>query len=183
MLAVFLGSTGFINFAVAMIFPMIAKKVDKRTIYIAGYFIVIASHLATWAFAKNIYTFIIMIAFQYVGLTLSNCAGPAMYADATDYSELYYGKEGKGFLMSMANMPPKIALIISGSLTALMLSAIGYEAGIESSPTIVSGIRNLTHFLPIVSSALAAIVTILFNKLTMEKVQEIQAQIRAKAGS
>lgn len=180
MLAVFLGSIGFINFAVSMVFPMIAKKVDKRTIFILGYIIIIASHLATWAFVKNTTSFIALIVLQYVGMTLSNCAGPAMYADATDYSELHYGKEGKGFLMSMANMPPKIALIIAGSLTALMLSTIGYEAGIESTPAIVSGIKNLTHFIPIVSSVLAVIVTMMFNKLTMEKVQDIQAQIRAK---
>lgn len=181
MLAVFLGSIGFVNFVVSMVFPMIAKKVDKRTIFIIGYIIVIASHLVTWAFVKDTTSFIALIVLQYVGMTLSNCAGPAMYADATDYSELHFGKEGKGFLMSMANMPPKIALIISGSLTALVLSAIGYEAGVESTPVIVSGIKNLTHFIPIVSSALAVIVTLMFNKLTMEKVQEIQAQIRAKA--
>ncbi len=137
----------------------------------------------TWVFAKTTTSFILFIAFQYVGLTLSNCASPAMYADATDYSELHYGKEGKGFLMSMANMPPKIALIITGSLTALMLSVIGYRAGIESSPAIVSGIKNLTHFMPIASSALAAVVTLVFNKLTMARVQEIQDQIRRKSES
>lgn len=181
MLAVFLGSTGIISFVIATIFPLITKKVDKRTMYILGYAIVVVSQLCAWIFAKDTTSFIFFIVFHYIGMTFSNCAGPAMYADATDYSENQFGKEGKGFLMSMANMPPKIALIITGSLTALMLSSIGYYAGIESTPEIISGIKKLTHFMPAITAGLALIVTVLFNKLTIAKVQEIQKEISEKA--
>lgn len=181
MFSVFLGTLSMLSFGVAVIFPFISKIVDKRTIYIAGCIIVIASQLCAWAFAKNTGLFIGIIVFHYIGHGLTTCASPAMYADATDYSENIHGKDGKGFLMSMANLPPKIGLIITGSLTALILSAIGYKAGIAATPEIVSGIKNLTHFMPAGAYVLALAVIVLFNKLTVSKVQEIQKEISEKS--
>lgn len=180
-LSIFMGSTGILLFAGSTLFPFICKKIDKRTMYMAGSLICVVFQFAAWAFSANTVSFVVMVALFYIGQAFANSASPAMFADATDFSELHFGKEGKGFLMSMANMPPKIALIITGSLTAAVLGVIGYKAGVASTPEIVGGIKNLAHFMPMFAYVAAFLIILFFNKLTINKVQEIQKEIQEKS--
>lgn len=176
-IALFFGNLGIIQFVGSTLFSRISAKFDKRNLYLVGLSIMVICQLIGWLLIDSSMLFTVIIGGSYIGYAMSMSASPAMFADATDYSELKYGKKGKGFLMSMANMPPKLALIITGTLTGWVLTAIGYEAGIAASPEIISGIRNLTHFMPGIACILGIIVILMFNKLNMSKVQEIQDKI------
>lgn len=179
-IALFFGNLGIIQFVGSTLFSRISARFDKRNLYLVGLSIMVLCQVVGWLVIDSSLMFTVIIGGSYIGYAMSLSASPAMFADATDYSELKYGKQGKGFLMSMANMPPKIALIITGTLTGWVLTGIGYEKGIASTPEIVSGIRNLTHFMPGIACMLAIGVILAFNKLNMKKVQEIQLEIAQK---
>lgn len=176
-IALFFGNLGIIQFIGSSIFSPLTRKFDKRTLYLVGMSMIVVCHVIAWAVVKDAMMFTWIVGASFIGYAFVNSASPAMFADATDYSELKYGKEGKGFLMNMANMPPKIALIITGTLTGVVLSVIGYAPGIESTPQIISGIRNLTHFMPAVACMIGIVMILSFNKLTKERVHEIQNEI------
>nr|WP_278308381.1 MFS transporter [Oxobacter pfennigii] len=164
----------------AIAVPFIAKLLDKRHMYTIGISAIVVFQLAAWAFAKDAMTFAVMIGISYIGVAFCTSSSPAMYADASDYGEWKTGKSARGFIMGMANMPPKLGLITTGTFTGFALSAIGYVAGAPSTPELVSGLRNIIHMLPAIAAIIGLIVMTLFNKLTVPEVIKIQQEISAR---
>lgn len=177
-LPIFLGSLGIIQLFGSLIAPYLTKLIDKRNVYILGLALVVISQFLAFFFAKDAIIFTIIVGMGFIGISFSASIGPAMYADTVEYGEWKTGKNARGFIMGMANMPPKIGLIITGSLTAFALSSMGYVAGKPATPELINGLKLLIHILPAVSAAIGLIVTLLFNKLTVSRVQQIQEEIR-----
>lgn len=177
-ISIFFTTAGLIQFGTAMIFPFLAKVIDKRNLYIAGHVIILVSQFSAWLFAHNSMSFIVLVGLSYMGISICSSASPAMFADSCDYGEWKTGKSARGFIMSMANMPPKIALITTGSFTGFALAAMGYVANKPASPELVEGIRNLIHLLPAGAALVGIIVVALFNKMTVAKTQEMQREVQ-----
>lgn len=181
MLAVFMGNLGIIQLAGSIIFPIICRYVDKRTVYISGLALMVVTNLAAWAFATTAWSFIILVGLSFIGIAFTHSASPALFADASDYSEWKTGKNAKGFIMGMANLSPKIALIFTGTLTGILLSAIGYVANQPATPEVASGIKNLMHFMPAGFAGLGIVIMLVFNKLTITEVKKIEHKLSTKA--
>lgn len=179
-ISVFFTTAGVIQFATAMLFPYLAKVIDKRNLYISGFAVIAVSQLAAWFFAANSMTFIALVGLSYIGISICTSASPAMFADACDYGEWRTGKNARGFIMSMANLPPKIALITTGSFTGFALAALGYVPNAPASPELVAGIKNLIHLVPAGAAIIGFVVVSLFNKMTVEKTQELQKEVQAR---
>lgn len=176
-ISMFLGTLGIINLITATLVPVACKVIDKRTLYMAGLLTIAVTSITAFFVATSALAFTIIVGIAFVGLSITVTTSPAMFADATDYSELKYGKEGKGFLMSLANLPPKISLIIAGVITGAILSAVGYVPGMAPTPELIIGIKAIVHIVPAVSCLIGIAIIMKFNKLTVSKVQEIQDDI------
>lgn len=179
-ISIFFTTAGLIQFGSAMIFPYVAKVIDKRNLYVLSHVIVLVSQVAAWLFAHDSMTFTILVGISYMGISFASSASPAMFADTCDYGEWKTGKSARGFLMSMANMPPKVALIATGAFTGFALASMGYVPNAPASPELMEGIRNLIHLVPAGAGLIGIIVMSLFNKLTVQKVQKLQKEIETR---
>lgn len=174
MLAVFLGNLGIIQLVGSSLVPYIAKIIDKRLIYITGLALMVLTNIAAWMFANSTWSFIILAGLSFVGIAFTHSTSPALFADASDFSEWKTGKNAKGFIMGMGNLSPKIALIFTGTLTSAALAAIGYVANTPATPELVSGIKNLMHFMPAGFAGLGIVAMMLMNKLDRTRMAEIE---------
>lgn len=180
MITVFFTTAGLIQFGSSLVFQWLAKLMDKRNIFILGQAIILVSQLTAWLIAHDAISFTILVGISYFGISLCASAAPAMFADASEYGEWKTGVNAKGFLMSLANLPPKVALIVIGGFTGYALAAMGYVPNKPASPELVVGIRNLIHLVPVGASLVGLLSVLFFNKLTVDKVQKMQEEIRAR---
>jgi GPH family glycoside/pentoside/hexuronide:cation symporter len=163
----------------ALATPGVCRKVDKRSVYILGLIMVAAGHLVAWAFAKTALLFIIINGIGYFGYAMSTSTLGALFSDTCDYAEWKTGKSARGLIMSMSGIPPNIGIFLSSLVLSLGFTAIGFEAGMESTPALVSGINVLINLIPSGLMLIGA-VAIFFYSLTNTRVQQLQQECAAR---
>ncbi|HHX03434.1 MAG TPA: MFS transporter [Tissierellia bacterium] len=159
----------------SMATPRICKKCDKRTVYILGLLLVAGGHFLAWMFAKTAWVFIIINGIAYFGYAISTSTIGALYSDTCDYAEWKTGKSARGLIMSMSGIPPNIGIFLSSLILSLGLTAIGFQAGMDSTPSLVSGFNTLINLVPAGLMLLGAL-AVLFYSLTNTRVQQIQQE-------
>lgn len=179
-LPVFFTTMSVVGFFGAILGEFLAKKLDKKTVYMMGLGILALAHLANYFISKDPITYIVIISIGYFGVSWANANAIALQSDGAVYSEWKSGKEVKGFIMAMCMVVPKIANIVNGIVIGFGLAAIGYVAGQDMTPEMMSGMTKLINLIPAAFLCLGILLLYFFNKLTVDKMKEIQADLQAR---
>ncbi|MDN5331442.1 MAG: hypothetical protein PWP45_667 [Tepidanaerobacteraceae bacterium] len=100
--------------------------------------------------------------------------------DTAEYGKWKTGKDLTAFIMSMSAMPIKIGVALSGAVVGYGLAMIGYNPLAEPTEGLIKGIINLIALVPISCGLMAALIFILFYRLTDVKVMEIMSANQRK---
>ena len=164
----------------AYVVGLLPKTLDSRKIILSSYCIMIAALVLARVFAFKPYIFMVFFA---INQFMSNFNYPlviAMYGDCAIYGEYKTGKDVNGFVMGLTNIPMKVGTLLRGVVLAVSFQIIGYQAGVDPTPAVKSGICNTYVGVPLIC-ILIGLVTLLFGyKLTKPMLEEAKAAIEAR---
>ena len=111
----------------------------------------------------------------------------SMYADVSDYAELKYKTASTGLIFSSSSMAQKFGGAIGGAAVLWLLGACGYvprtdeqlaaQAVLEQPESAIRVLWYLMSFIP-AAVALLAIIIARFYPLTVQRVNEIEEQLK-----
>ena len=116
-------------------------------------------------------------------ILISICAGSifpllwSMYADTADYSELRTGRRATGLIFSSSSMSQKFGWTIGGALTGWLLACFGFQANVEQSVEVQSGIRMMLSILPAIG-ALLSVLFVAFYPLNEKQMATIESELK-----
>ncbi len=173
--ALFLGMSGAVALGGAILTEFLVHKFAKRTIYLVGFGIMLASYIVMYFIGNTTMTFTVIGAIWYIGLAFVNSTQVGLYADAVDYGVLKAKKDCRAWLMSIAGYPPKMGNFGRAVIVGFGLVIIGFSATAEVTPAIIEGFRVLMCLLPAGIFLIGFLLLLFGYKLNDAKMKEVQA--------
>lgn len=167
-----------------MIFPKVAKKLDRPKVYtlacslvVLGLGIIliggfIAPHNAVIV-ALGTITLKIGSAFS-LGITTVSIA------DVIDYGELKFGTRNESIICSAQTFLMKASQAVSGLFTGVGLALVGYIPDVAQTPTAIMGIRVLMFGIPTIFVVLSYFVYKKYYKLKGNYLKEVAKKVELK---
>lgn len=103
----------------------------------------------------------------------------SMVCDSIEYGDYKFGVRDDALAFSMMSLGVKIATAVTGSVTVLLLAAIGYVAGAEQSAATQQGINLIVNLIPGILG-LIALVPLKWYTLNENKMDEIRIELEAR---
>lgn len=126
-----------------------------------------------------------LVALQILVSLAIGVAAPltwSMFADVADYSELKNGSNSTGLIFSSSSMAQKFGGAIGGFLLLALLGAFGYDKDlVTQAPRTLDAIKAMMSFIPAIGAVLS-IVFLSFYPLTTGRMNDIQAELKARRG-
>lgn len=116
---------------------------------------------------------------------ISMCAGSifpllwSMYADISDFSEWKTGRRATGLIFSSSSMSQKFGWTLGGALTGWLLGYYGFQANVEQSADVQTGIRLMLSVFPAVGTLLSVIFISMYP-LSEKTMGKITAELNEK---
>lgn len=116
---------------------------------------------------------------------ISMCAGSifpllwSMYADISDFSEWKTGRRATGLIFSSSSMSQKFGWTLGGALTGWLLGYYGFQANVEQSTDVQTGIRLMLSVFPAVGTLLSVIFISMYP-LSEKTMGKITAELNIK---
>ena len=112
----------------AFIMAPVARKIGKKNSAIATALIGMVCMALIGLFAhQNVWFYIVISAVNGFGAAIVGTVGINLFLDAAEYQLYKTGKDSRAFVMSLYNIPMKIALAVSSPIAAFMLTSSGYK--------------------------------------------------------
>lgn len=156
----------------SFLLPWGTKTFGKRNYLLILSGIQVAALIVMFAMPSNNTAFLIGIS-VVIGLTMSSgniCTG--MLSDCIEYGDYKYGVREEGLTYSFMSFGVKLATAVTGSITAILLAAIGYVPNAEQTEAVKLGINVVVNVLPAIMVVLSSL-PLLFYKLDKKKMDEI----------
>ena len=167
-----------VTFTVAL-----SEKFGKRNTFIATLVGVIIFSCAIWFIPLGSASGRWLLVLHILVSLCFGIAAPltwSMFADVADYSELKHGGASTGLIFSSSSMAQKFGGAIGGFLLLALLGAFGYDKALDvQAPQTLDAIRAMMSFVPAIGAAIG-IAFLCFYPLTTAKMNDIQAQLRAR---
>ena len=138
--------------------------------------------IALWAIRPNfpVYAAVsVIISFIASSGTMLSMA---CYNDCAVYSEWKTGQDVKGFIMSMLNIPVKLALLLRSVVVTAVIVSLGYTAGAPVTETILQGFNNAYMLYPAIMGIASMLVMIVGYRMKESRVAEMIQEINARKG-
>lgn len=103
-----------------------------------------------------------------------------MLSDCIEYGDWKHGIREVGLTYSFLSFAVKMATAVTGSVTVLLLAAIGYVPNAAQTASAVTGINVVVNLLP-AACVLLSLVPLLFYKLDRNMMDQISADLEARA--
>lgn len=178
--AVLMTAMNFVSLGAAFLAEILARFMDKRTLYISGLLTMAVFFCAAFLFAHTAIVYVVLICCAYLGSGLANSTNVAVTADAILYNQWKTGKDAKGFLNSIGSYPPKFGNLISGYITGFGLVAIGFVANTEMAAATLTGLKALATILPGVLLVIGVLIMLFGNKLNRKTVAMMNEEVLAR---
>ena len=183
--AVFL-TLGEIGQMAGVVFAVpVSEKLGKKQSFMLMLAIAAVFSCILWFLPTQVNGIWMLMALQ---LVISLCFGVAaplvwsMFADVADYSELRHGSSSTGLIFSSSSMAQKFGGAIGGFLLLSFLGISGYDRELAiQAPETVNAIKALMSFIP-AASAILGIVFLVFYPLNIQRMTEIQQQLKRQRG-
>lgn len=165
----------------ATLVRFVCTKLSKRNSYLLGMVIFGISFIVASAFRTNTVLMVGALVVGFVGYSFGSTLTTAMYTDVVDYGEVKYGINARAIYFSMFQLSIKIAAIGSTGIAGFGMALIGYQAGVEPTAEVISGISFLCLALPIGLAVLSILFLLLYN-LSDKKIEEVRKTLAQKRG-
>lgn len=160
---VFFGNINLLALFGSLLIPFITKKLTKRNTYRSGMLLLALSMILIYFVRGNANLVIVLASIGYIGYSWGNIVNTAMYADITEYGEWKTGINARAVNFSVFQLSIKIAAVLSTSISAFGLAAIGFQSGVAPTPEVVQGITNIAVLLPVCFIVISMIALTLYN--------------------
>lgn len=165
--------------------PPIAKRFDKRLVWIVGTTITLLSAIAMLVFREDRIVFMVCLALTSFGVGSTSGTMMSFMSDAIDYGELKTGVRTVGLSFSLNLSAQKIAMALNSLLIGVLLEWGGYDGSlaVQSDKAVLSIIICFIG-IPIIVTLGTLICAILMNveKKYPNMAAELEARRRARAG-
>lgn len=172
--------TGIIDILIVPVIANVAFKAGKKStllfamsmvalLFIAFGFIGIHNAVTIYAYAISIFIFAISFWVLYIPLTY----------DIAEIDEWKFGKRREGMHVSFVLFVQKIGAAIASFLVGIMLTAVGYQAGVAQSPEVVEGMVRILTFVPAIFIIIAVLI---FSRypITQRNFNALKSALEAK---
>lgn len=167
----------------SLIFIVLSKKMDKRTIMFILIGIYIAScmvhYFAGW---ENMVIIYMCSAVSGACLGAYMVSVMAMMADTIEYGEWKTGQRNEGMITSTRCFITKLAMAVSGIVVAFVIGIFGYTAGAEQTLQVQNAFHNMMTLVCAVVMLLSAI-PLFFYTLTEKRHAEIMQELAQRKTS
>jgi len=160
----------------------LSKKVGKKNAFLICQSISVLGYILFWFLfiPGQVWMFLIALPFFSFGIGSLFTTMMSMTADICDLDELHTGKRREGIFGAIYWWMVKFGFAIAGGLSGLILSIVGFDAGlVHQSEGAITGLRLAFSGLPILGT-LAAIFIMRNYDLTEKRANEIREGIKAK---
>lgn len=168
------------SFIGVIMLPKLVKLFGKKHTAILGLAVSVCADLINFFVPGNVFVFTILASIAFIGISIPNGITWAFVSDAIDYGEWRTGERKEGTVYSLFNFSRKLAQSLSGFLSGIGLSIIGYVPNATQKAGTLLGIKAILLLYP--AAALTAAILILgyLYRLTDQKHAEMIAEIEAR---
>lgn len=180
LLGPFLVSNALAFLAAVVIAPVIAKRFDKKALFMASIGIGGLIIAGFWFARPADIGF--MFALQILSSFVIGFNSPllwAMFADTADDAEWRLGRRNTGLVFASAIFGTKIGLAIGAWVTGMILTWFGYVANVEQTASSLLGIRLSMSVVPAAMLILAALLMKAYP-LTDQLMVQIEADLKTR---
>jgi GPH family glycoside/pentoside/hexuronide:cation symporter len=163
LLGPFLVSNALAFLLAVVITPILAKRFDKKTLFMAA--IGIGGLIVGGFWFAQPGDIGLMFALQILSSFVIGFNSPllwAMFADIADDAEWRLGRRNTGLVFASAIFGTKIGLAIGAWVTGMLLTLFGYAANLQQSSSSLLGIRLSMSVIPAVMLVFAALLMQLY---------------------
>lgn len=158
------------QFAIMFVTPFFMKKFGKRPIYAAGMFCLSLGFLGFGFVEHSVPLMIAFNALKGLGLGMSGGMAMGMVADAILYGQIKSGINAVGMGNAGTSAAQKIGLGLGQAIFGLVLSGAGFDAsldaqGIAQPETVITAIKFMYNYIPMMMCALIFIMMAVFFNL------------------
>lgn len=160
----------------SFLLPWATKKFGKRNWLLILNFIQIASFIIMFLAPANNRLFLLGIS-AVIGITNSAanvCTG--MLSDCIEYGDWKYEIREEGLTYAYMSFGVKLATAVTGAVSVLLLSAIGYVPGAEQTEATKTGINMVVNIIP-AACILLSTIPLFFYNLNNETVAKIRKEL------
>lgn len=168
------------SFIGVILMPKLVKKFGKKHTAMLGFAICIVADLINFFIPTNIYSFTILSAIAFIGISIPNGITWALVSDIIDYGEWVSGERKEATTYSLFNFSRKLAQSLAGFLSGLGLSLIGYVPNVAQTAGTLLGIKGLLTLYPAIALTIAMLIIGILYKLTDEKHAEIIQKLETR---
>jgi len=174
-----------VGIVAATVMPPISRRLGKKNSAITAYSLgAVVNVLIAFLTDGNYIAKIILVTCNTFADTIFGTWGINLYLDIAEYQEYTTGTDMRAFVISMANMTPRLAAMAGNPFAPLVLRYAGYDgaSGTMANPFRMCMLIGLT---PATTYVMAALILKFFYKLTDEDAAmyaEANALKRAAAG-
>ena len=161
----------------------IAQRLGKRTSYLGSCILMALGLVACYLFGNTLGTFIVIQIIVNFFMQISMSTLTAMFTDTVVYYEWKTGKDARGFIMSMLNVPIKIGALLRGVVLSAGLAAAGYVAdqAVYTTETI-KGVSAVMNLYPAAFLAACTVIVALGYRLSDQKIHQMTEEIATRKG-
>lgn len=163
----------------AVLAKPVSNKIGKAELgAIASIFGGLMSLLAFFIRPSNVWVFIVIQSFTWLGLGMFQMIAWALITDVIDYSELRNGIREDGSVYALYSFARKLGQAASAGLSGVLLDMVGYSQQTQFDTDVVNGIFNITTLVPAIGFIVLGLVLYFWYPLHKKQVDENVEKLR-----
>ena len=173
------GVMGVSMILAAVLARPVSNKIGKAELgAIASIFGGLMSLLAFFIRPSNVWVFIVIQSFTWLGLGMFQMIAWALITDVIDYSEIRNGIREDGSVYALYSFARKLGQAASAGLSGVLLDMVGYSQQTQFDTDVVNGIFNITTLVPAIGFIVLGLVLYFWYPLHKKQVDENVEKLR-----
>lgn len=173
------GVMGVSMILAAVLAKPVSNKIGKAELgAIASIFGGLMSLLAFFIRPSNVWVFVVIQSFTWLGLGMFQMIAWALITDVIDYSEIRNGIREDGSVYALYSFARKLGQAASAGLSGVLLDMVGYSQQTQFDTDVVNGIFNITTLVPAIGFIVLGLVLYFWYPLHKKQVDENVEKLR-----
>ncbi len=136
------------SFLGVLFMPKLVKRFGKKQTVMIGFAVSAAADALNFCLPSNVFIFTALASIAFIGISIPNGITWALVSDIIDYGEWKTGERKEATTYSLFNFSRKLAQSLSGFLSGIGLSVIGYIPNASQTKGTLIGIKGLLLAVP-----------------------------------
>lgn len=161
----------------SLLVPVMIKKLGKKKTLVMGYIGQAVSLIVIYFLPFDNLPLIILFNGLFGFFNIAFPCSLGMIADSVDLTEYETGVRSDGVAYATYGLAQKLGTAIGSSCGILVMAAFGYVANAQQTPEAQHGINLTVNLIPAVLFIIAAVIAMIFWKMTDEEADDIRAKL------